>query len=159
MAREEELVYVVDTSALVDLPILYPRAVFDGLWTSLEQLIADQRLIAPHEVYRELGKKDDEVFKWVKRHKAMFVDLGAAQQALLREILGAFPNWIDRETDKPVADPLVIALARSGSTPRCVVAHENPGGKGATRIPNVCQQYGIDYVKLAEMSVREGWRF
>ena len=154
----------MDTSSLIDLRRRYPPNIFGALWTEIEKLIEQGRLIAPREVLRELQKGDDDMYKWARKHQTMFVDLDQDQQALLTEILAAFPKWVDVETDRPVADPIVIALARQGTlanggAKRAVVSHELPGGKGATRIPNVCQQYGVQHIQLVEMFEMEGWSF
>jgi hypothetical protein len=157
-------IYCCDTSALIDLRRRYPPKVFGALWTAIEDLIAAGRLMAPREVLRELEKGDDEMYKFAKKHPAMFVDLDGDQQHLLAEIVTAFPKWVDTDTDRPVADPMVIALARhaslaNGGATRIVVSHEMPGGKGATKIPNVCQQYSIQHVQLVELFEREDWSF
>lgn len=157
-------VYCGDTSALIDLPRNYPSAVFGVVWDKLVGLIAEGRLIAPREVLRELLKKEDEVSAWAKANGAMFVDLEPAQQVMLTEIMTAFPNWVDHLTDRPVADPVVIALARSRlaanpGIPCWVVAHEQPGGPGAMKIPNVCQQYNVRHIRLVDIFVKEGWTF
>ncbi len=154
-----QVVYCVDTSALIDLPRHYPQASFDAVWTSLELLIADKRLIAPREVLKELSKKDDAVHRWAKKNSSMFLDLDGPQQALLSQIMSDFQNWVDLAATSPVADPFVIALARTGGSSRCVVSHENPGGPGAVKIPNVCQHYNVDHIRLVDVFVKEGWRF
>lgn len=156
--------YCIDTSALIDLGRRYPPRVFGALWSKVEELIAAGRLIAPREVLRELQKGDDEMYQWAKGHPAMFVDLDHDQQILVAEIMAAFPSWIDTTTDRPVADPMVVALARSrtladSGAPRIVVSHEVPGGKGATKIPNVCQRYGVQHMQLVDVFEREKWSF
>ena len=152
-------VYCVDTSSFVDLPRHYPQAVFPAVWTSLEQLVAAGRLIAPKEVLRELAKKDDVVHNWAKANGHMFVNLDGPQQTVLLQIMADFPTWVDSAASTPVADPFVIALARSGGAQRCVVSHELPGGPGAVKIPNVCQRYSVEHLRLVDVFVREGWTF
>ena len=47
-----------------------------GLWKALEALADEGRLIARIEVYRELKRKDDEIFEWAKgRKEAVFVEI------------------------------------------------------------------------------------
>lgn len=160
MASPPARVYCIDTSALVDLPRNYPSAVFQGtVWRSLETLIGVARLRAPREVRRELYKQDDEVYRWVRRHGSLIVGLAPQQQRFLREIMDQFPTWVDHETSQPVADPIVIALARAYNPPATVVAHENPGGAGAMKIPNVCRTYDLSCMTLPQMFVAEGWAF
>jgi hypothetical protein len=38
----------------------------------MEQLVYDERLIAPSDVYEELIRGDDEISRWAKQHKSMF---------------------------------------------------------------------------------------
>lgn len=164
MASAPPAIYCIDTSALIDLGRRYPQKVFGALWREIERLINRGGLIAPREVLRELQRGDDEMYKWAKKHDRMFVELDGEQMALVREIQGAFPRWVDHEADAPIADPFVIALARqqtllNASAPRVVVSHENPGGPGATRIPNVCERYGIEHIQLVDLFMREGWTF
>lgn len=129
------------------------------VWRSLEQLVGAGRLRAPREVRRELFKQDDEVYRWVKRHGSLIVGLAPQQQRLLKETMDRFPGWVDPETSAPVADPVVIALARAYNPPAVVVAHENPGGPGAMKIPNVCSAYKIPWMTLPQLFVAEGWAF
>ncbi len=70
-----------------------------------------------------------------------------------------FPTWVDYDTALPVADPVVIALARSYNPTATVLAHERMGGAGAMKIPNVCAHYNIGYMTLPQMFVAEGWTF
>lgn len=154
-------VYCIDTSALIDLPLNYPSKVFKGtVWRSLEGLIGTARLRAPREVRRELAKQEgDEVHRWVKGHNNLIVGLPSNQQVLLKQIMDQFPGWVDHETAQPVADPVVIALARSYNPLATVVAHERAGGPGAMKIPNVCAHYKITCMTLPQMFVAEGWTF
>jgi hypothetical protein len=164
VASASQAIYCIDTSALIDLGRRYPPKVFGALWREIERLINRSRLIAPREVLRELKRGDDEMYKWARKHDQMFVELDGEQMAIVREIQGAFPRWVDHEADAPIADPFVIALARKQTllnavAPRVVVSHENPGGPGATKIPNVCERYAIEHIQLVELFTREGWTF
>lgn len=164
MASAPPAIYCIDTSALIDLGRRYPPGVFGALWREVGELIDRGRLIAPREVLRELQTGDDEMHEWAKKHKRMFVDLDREQMALVTEIQAAFPRWVDHEAETPVADPFLIALARrqtilNSGIPRIVVSHENPGGPGATKIPNVCEHYGIEHIQLVDLFIREGWSF
>jgi len=73
--------YSVDTSALIDLWVrYYPPDVFDTLWKHLDDLVRKGRLLAVDEVRRELEKKDDELYKWVKARPNMLVPLDQTLQ-------------------------------------------------------------------------------
>jgi hypothetical protein len=136
--------------------------VFPGVWTSIDGLIGEDRFLAPFEVRRELHVQDDELYQWARQHGAVFVDPDGQQQAMVGEMVDRYRAWINRATDRPFADPFVIALARALVTVgrECsVVSHEIPGGPGAAKIPNVCAEYSIPHLRLVDMFEREGWTF
>ena len=109
------------------------------------------------EVYNELEKKDDELFKWCKDRKGkMFVELDDATQVLVTRIMSGYPRLVDTAKGRSGADPFVIALAATMKPPMVVVTEESPG---KTRIPDVCSAESIDYCGLADMIEREDWSF
>ncbi len=65
-------IYIVDSSAWINLSQNYPKDVFSGLWASIENLIKNQRIISPKEVYKEIERRDDELAIWSKKHRKMF---------------------------------------------------------------------------------------
>lgn len=90
----------------------YPPRSFPTLWNKLDMLVKSSRLISPQEVYNELEKQEDEVFKWVKQRKQIFRRLDDEEQiALTSEIVRRFPKLVDPQKETPDADPFVIALA------------------------------------------------
>ncbi|MCX6601155.1 MAG: DUF4411 family protein [bacterium] len=106
-----DILYSVDTSALIDLTRLYPRDVFPGIWEEVELLVASNLFAAPREVFRELTHKDDEIAKWAKSQTGMFRDMDSAQEAQVKIIVNKFPQMVDPQKTTPDADPMVIALA------------------------------------------------
>lgn len=164
----KQIIYCIDTSALIDLKRLYPSDVFPTLWEKLGKLIKQGRLIAPREVLKEIEKKDDELLRWVKKHKSMFKDLNQEQVEVVKEIQQKFPALVDHAKEIPEADPFVIALAIVESKKireslfegQCmVVTQEKPSRGGKPRIPDVCQHYGIDWMPVGELFKKEQWRF
>lgn len=153
--------YSIDTSALIDLKPYFPD-IFTSLWKNLENLISQERLFAPREVFEELKKKDDELFKWAKGHRRMFKDLDNAQMEQMRNILRDFPNFVDMNKTTPEADPFVIALAISeGCT---VIASEKPvnldvNPDACPRIPDVCKKRNVKCITLEEFFREQKWEF
>ena len=68
-------IYSVDSSALIHgWRRVYRPKNFGFVWEQIDVLIREGRLRASIEVYNELEKKDDELFKWCKERKeGMFV--------------------------------------------------------------------------------------
>jgi hypothetical protein len=162
-------VYCIDTSALVDLKRDYPLEVFVGVWQKLDELIREGRLFAPREVLREIEKRDDELHLWVKSRLEMFREPSPGVIAITTEIVDRYQDFVDHEADTPEADPFLIAhsavedRARQASlfNGRCVViSSELPtGGRGRSRIPDVCRDYDLTHIRLRELFTREGWKF
>jgi hypothetical protein len=153
-------VYCIDTSALVDLKNLYPRHLFPGLWLKLEELIAEDRLIAPDEVLRELQQIDDDLYNWAHQHRRMFQSPNEALVSLVQGLVHQYPR-LTKERGRLDADPWVVAVAIHSTTldQRCVViSHERYKG-GLKRIPEICEQEGLDCVRLTDLFGREGWQW
>ena len=156
-------IYLIDNDSLIKLK-QYPRAVFVSLWERIEALVEEGRLIAPHEVFREVTKGDDEIERWAKGRRGMFVDLDGAQTVALKEVLARFPGIHDPEKTEADADPVLVAmcLAKTRADPGteyCVVTEEKLRGPGSMRIPNVCEALGLPAINLLKMFEREGFRF
>jgi hypothetical protein len=87
-------IYSIDSSALIHgwRRIYRPRN-FGVIWRHIDGLIADGRLRASIEVYREMEQKDDELFAWCReRRQALFVEIDDACQEHVSRIMGLFPD-------------------------------------------------------------------
>jgi rRNA maturation endonuclease Nob1 len=162
------IIYVIDSSALIDMKRTYPVDVFPGVWSRLENLVENGRLIAPQEVLFELQKRDDELTEWVKEHDLMFKEPTATQINIVQQILAKFPSFV-KLNRKHDADPWVVALAynlvkakqstiNGTQLDPIVVAHETLDGN-KVKIPYVCQNYGLQCIKAIEMFRKESWTF
>ena len=107
-------VYCLDTSALLYLAYTYSTDIFPEVWEQLAALVANQGVIAPHEVRRELERKTDNgAFSWAKANAGLFRPLDADQSNIVGEIINSarFHGLIDHDAEMPDADPFVVALA------------------------------------------------
>jgi hypothetical protein len=158
--------YIIDTSSLVELNKHNPMDVYPGVWKKLEKLVREGRLLAPKEVFYEIGIIDDQLHVWSKSQHTLFVDPTTKQIEIVKEILKKFPSLIniDRKYD---ADPWVIALsielAKSSqmtlfTIKRIVVTEEKLRGN-RVRIPLVCREFGIEFLDIIGMFREEGWKF
>jgi len=109
-------IYCIDASALINLTRYpgYPREIFPTIWEKLENMIKRNEFISHIEVYKEIAKGGDLLFRWCKDHKKMFKDVEDCQIEEFRKIKPRYDphywnNQIDR--DKPWADPWLIALS------------------------------------------------
>jgi hypothetical protein len=153
------LKYCIDTSALLDGWVRwYPPDTFHTLWRNIEALIEQAAIVAPEEVLMELSKKDDDVHKWAKRNKAMFLAPIEDIQIATSEVLGRFPRLVDSRKDRSQADPFVIAAARVYDL-IVVTEEKRPGTEDRPTIPIVCTSFGIRHMRLLDMIRDQGWRF
>jgi hypothetical protein len=149
-------VYSVDSSAFIHgWHRIYRPKNFGFVWDRLGVLIEEGRLKASIEVYNDLGKKDDELFKWCKERKdKLVVDIDAATQAHIARIMAAYPRLV--VSGRSGSDPFVIALAVSTNPMMTVVTEEH---SGKVRIPDVCNAEKIGFCGLADLIERENWQF
>lgn len=150
-------VYVWDTSAFIAAwSENYPIAVFPKFWERVDKLIAQGRLVAPVEVRRELGKKDDDALTWLKGRVQVFQDEDACF-AEARQVLTQFPRLTKAGADRGAADPFVVALAMHLDAK--VITKEAMGGIQSPKIPNACVHFGVSWGKVLDVILAEGWRF
>jgi hypothetical protein len=152
--------YCIDISAFIDLwRGYYPSDVFESLWKNLENLISAGFLFSPKEVLEELKKRDDELLKWAKKHKKIFINLDQQQLKYVKDIETRFPTFIDPNKSTPEADPFVIALAISQDL--IVITSEKKASPGASRpkIPDVCSYYNLPCISLLEFFREQKWKF
>ncbi len=151
--------YSIDTSALLDgWRRYYPPDVFPDVWTGFEELIEAGDLAATEEVLGELEKKDDEVFAWVKGHKARFsIPIDRRIQEKVIELLAEHERLV-KSHSRSGADPFVIGLAMvEGAT---VVSGERSSDSPAKpRIPDVCRALGVPCIDLVGLFRQQRWRF
>lgn len=149
--------YVIDTCSLTNLQRVYPRDMFPQAWEFIEKLVDEEALVSCEEVFRELHAshaKDDDIARWARKRKAMFLPLSKEIQLSVKEILETHPKLVDHKRSKDQADPFVIA---TGVKLRATVVTEEKasGGPGKVKIPDVCRALGIQCVSLLEMLRRE----
>ena len=151
-------IYSADSSALIHgWRRIYRPKNFGFVWDQLGVLIEEDRFKASVEVYNDLEKKDDELFKWCKERKdKLVVDIDDNIQAHVARIMKAYPRLVDTVKGRSGSDPFVIALAAS-TTPTMTVVTEEFVGK--IRIPDVCNAEKINYCGLADLIEYEDWNF
>jgi hypothetical protein len=151
-------IYSVDSSALIHgWRRVYRPKNFGFIWERLDALIKEGRLQSSIEVYNELEKKDDELFKWCKDRKdELFVEIDDELQTEVARIMKAYSRLVDTVKGRSGADPFVIALASVAMPKLVVVTEEHPG---KLKIPDVCNAEKIDHCGLEDLIEREDWKF
>lgn len=154
--------YCIDTSSLVALKRTYPRHSLGPLWDLLEQLAHDGRLIAPHEVLRELSQVEDDMKAWAKARSGIFVPIDGDQGNALREIQAEFPGVSASAKQGPHADPWCLALSLVRT--RCgddlyLINEEKDTLTRSDKIPYVARHFNIKPARVLEVPSLEGLAF
>ena len=151
------MAYSIDSSGILDLFRYYPPDVFPTIWTQIDGAVSTQAILAVDEVYRELEKKDDVAFQWLKARRAIVIDLDTDIQKAVAALLAVHPRLVDTRKNRSSGDPFVIALAQIRGL--SVVTGEKPSGVLAKpNIPDVCTALKIPCLNVLSMFRKEGWK-
>jgi hypothetical protein len=149
--------YSIDTSGFLDAWVRnYPEDVFPTIWQQMDAAAKDGTMLASDEVLRELEKKEDGAHSWMKDRPEMIVSLDGEIERHVREIMQRYPRLVDTKKGRSGGDPFVIAVARvKGIT---VITAENATGKlDVPRIPDVCGDLGIRWIRLLDFFREQKW--
>lgn len=163
------LVYSLDTNVLIILSQNYPQPIFKTLWTYLNDLAGEGRLVIIEQIAKEYTR-EDEVAKWLQSQPVMVTPLSQAAVDCLSQLMTDLPDFVDyTKTDQDADQPLVaFAMAYNSSPPdgifssKLAVVTTDRGKRSCERrlrIPDACAYYGIECFDHFQMMRREGWEF
>ncbi len=151
------MAYSIDSSGILDLFRYYPPDVFPSIWTQMDAAANSGIIFAIDEVYRELERKDDVAFGWLKARRMIVVALDTAIQQRVAAILSVHPRLIDTRKSRSAGDPFVIGLAQARGY--SVVTGEKASGVLAKpNIPDVCTALKVPWMNVLSMFRNEGWK-
>ena len=146
--------YVIDSSALFDLKQNYSPGVFKGLWDKFNRLCHDEVIISVREVYNEIKRGSDWLIDWAEEHEKIFLKPTTVKEfKLIGELQVREPSWVDIYSDKPAADPFVIACAKIRNL--IIVQHEQPN----KNLPRIAKNLGLTCYRLLDLFEAEQWEF
>ena len=144
--------YVLDTNAFYILGNYYPSR-FPTIWEHIDRLATAGELISVREVRNELEYvcSFEHINNWIQVHRHIFHIANAHECQIVAEIFqrAQYRGLVRRKRilkGSPVADPFVIASAKSRRR-GCVVTQEENRPDGA-RIPTVCDQMEVRWLNL-----------
>jgi predicted nucleic acid-binding protein len=157
--------YSIDTNVFIDWwQRRYPPDVFPSLRMRIEELVVQDKLVAPELVLNEiLYNAHPDLKAWAQTNKKMFVPHDQSLQTMAKEILRDHPLIIDPNSTHDEADVWVIALAKVRglvvvSYETLSIAKRNPP-RGRLFIPDICQLVGVTCINLLDLMRREKWSF
>jgi len=134
----------------------YGFDIVPGFWAWIEREAEAGTLYSPRAVYEEISRGDDDLAAWFKARSSthLFVQPDAEVQAAYRRIADrVVADYEPHQASDFLsgADPWVIAQAQGDGA--IVVTHEHRGGQGVKRvlIPNLCDIFGLRYIKIYDL--------
>ncbi len=146
--------YSLDTSCLINpWNLSHPPDLVDGLWDKIGEMIKTERFLVSEEVFLEVSKKDD-LQKWILPLKDYMVPVDDDIQNIVKDMLRTHVGIVKHPKGTSSADLFVIAVAKHrGAT---VVTEEGfSNSPTKPKMPNVCEDYGIEYINFLELLRRE----
>jgi len=155
------MVYVFDSSTLINIFKHYYKSVFQTFWDNFNELIDRKSILSVREVRNELERRTDILTEWVKNNKSIFTEPTVEEQDFIHKIYQVrhFQNNINRKhilNGKPVADPFVIAKTKvsNGTVVTGEYYKEN-----SANIPNICEHFNIRCMNLETFMQSLNWIF
>jgi len=154
--------YVFDTSPLLVLFRSYYRKRFPTLWAQFDALVASGGILSTREVLRELEDGPvDAAREWATTNPSVFAAPTGAEGAFVAQIYAVPHFQANIEQQKILkggrnADPFVIARADATNSAVVTLEQLKPN---AAKIPNICEQFGVECLSLEEFMEREEWVF
>jgi hypothetical protein len=153
--------YVIDSSSFRVLSNYY-EARFPTFWNLFEKECNSGRVISVREVLEEL-KEYNQNWIWQKARllSHIFLSPTEPETSFVANLMAQkrYQALISRANilqGKPVADPFLIAAAHHHSG--TVVTGEK-WKPNASKVPNVCHDYGIDSTNVEGLLATFGWTF
>ena len=154
--------YVFDTSSFRELFHFYPRR-FPTLWQAFHALIENERVLSVKEVLQEMsvGSSEHPDTKWAKSYKKIFKEPTVEEAKFIAEIFKVEHFQQSLEQKKLLkggyfADPFIIASAKINSA---IVVTQERAKQNGTKIPNICDRFGVSCTNLEGFMEREQWEF
>lgn len=156
--------YCIDTNVVVSFlrgtdDEHYGADVFAPQWALIERLILGGVIVAPRRVERELSnweKTIQAMGPWLRGRRHMFRDVATEAQLLsAKRIVGRYPVY--GESVNYLGDLEVMTLAAALGLAVITLERKAAGTPSMKRpkIPDVCEEFGIDCVSVAGFLRRE----
>ncbi len=126
-------------------------------------ILQDNRVISVREARFELELRFDKIIinRLMQHNPDFFEDPSVEELSFITQIY-AIPHFQQNLDRKKLlhggyfADPFIIAKAK---IKEAIVVTEEEGPQNGARIPNICERFGINCVKLEGFLINEGWIF
>ncbi|WP_130873699.1 DUF4411 family protein [[Pseudopropionibacterium] massiliense] len=149
--------YLVDANVLIEAKNrYYAFDIAPGFWKWLDQAHGRGTVFSIEKVGEELGRRDDELAEWAKKHREFFLPIDQWTTLFFTKLSDwaqtqSFTQAALDEFSTDAADYLLVAFAAAHVC--TVVTHETPGSGSRKRvkIPDACQALEVKWVNTFEM--------
>lgn len=156
--------YVFDTNSLSNVLRHYYRDRFPSFWEKFDVMLQNKKVISVREARFELERRFQETViekQFVMHNPDFFEGPSGEELSFITEIylIPHFRQNLDRKKllqGGYFADPFIIAKA---AIRQAVVVTEEEHPNHGARIPNICEHFGVECVKLEGFFVKEDWKF
>src|SRR5712692_6873678 len=138
--------YAFDTSAFLHVPKLPNQNL---AWDTIEALVQADRLKTVIEVMDEIQRLDDAIYGRLRVYRDLLVyrdSLTLIPEC--RRIVNKYPKMCRPRAARNVADPWVIALAKTLGL--VVVSGEETASEMGKKMPDVCKAENLKHYSLAQ---------
>jgi len=156
--------YCLDSNVLIQAwQKYYSPKYCPTYWNVLNDLGSEERIFIPKMVYDEITRTDDELSDWLKTSTIQVKPITADLTQILSSIYAAdasHKHLVDNKKGRSLADPWVIAHAIREEA--IVVTKEEKItalNSKKIKIPNVCDNMGIDWITDFDMIDQLGLLF
>ena len=155
--NQDQTVYSLDASSLIEAYHSYPMDRFPSLWNKLEKIIKNDRLKMFELVFDEV--KDEEIKEWYEEKHLKSLIRVSIDQIDQNRAKALIPRLVDPNTGESGGDPWVIALAQKFQNGVVVTQEKVSRNVDKPKIPNVCSDLGIECINILGLIRREDWIF
>jgi|GEM_PF-700281 len=160
-----DIIYVIDTSALIDLENIfrYDSPVFRAIWEEIEILIEKDNLITLDFVEEEISSYEGEkefLKEWIKKWKKKKKFIKTTDEAIINETIPiinqeyntGFLNKNKLANGRDEADPYLIAYCKKND----YVLITNESKHKSNKIPAVANKNGVKNINIHEFFEERG---
>ncbi len=161
----EDIIYVIDTSALIDLENIfkYDNPVFKAIWEEIENLVIKDNLITLDFVEEEINSYEGErefLKEWIKKWEKKKKFIKATDETVINEAIPiinqefntGFLNKNKLANGKDEADPYLIAYCKINNF---ILITEESKYK-SNKIPAVADKNGVKTINIYEFFEARG---
>ena len=106
--------------------------------------------------------RDTEIKQWCDENQLkpdFQVTIDESVQEQVSEVLSEFPRLVDSRTGKSGADPWVVALALTIESCVVVTEENRTYSENRPKIPDACDHFDLQCLKIVDLIEKENWIF